>query len=112
MSQPCSPAQSRVVQSMSCTSPACSMGSASDGSWEVQLFNCGVYASAVAARFGKSIIEVFVDQGGRLRYYLNGAEVPSLPAEGAHGVRLDSTHRSIHTEYHNVRAAAHFPGTC
>jgi len=89
------------------------LAAAKDGSWEVQLFNCGIFAGALAARIGKSIVEVFVDGDGQLRYLLNGAEVPSLPAEGPHGVKLDSTHRSITTDTAgNPRAGEHFPGTC
>lgn len=89
------------------------MGSAADGSWEVQLHNCGVYASAVAARFGKTLIEVFVDGSGVLKYYLNGENVDrsALPTVDGNGVKLDSTHRTIHTDSW-TRPPAHYPGTC
>ena len=46
------------------------MASAADGSWEVQIFNCGVYACAMAARLGKDIIEVIVNRGGSLEYFV------------------------------------------
>lgn len=95
------------------------VGAAADGSWEVQMFNCGRFVSAVAARIGKSIIEVFVEKNpvtwaGDLKYYLNGEEV-SLPAEGIHGVKLDSTHRNMRTDNppgSGTRAGQHLPGTC
>ena len=48
------------------------MASAADGSWEVQIFNCGVYACAMAARLGKDLIEVIVNRGGSLEYFVNG----------------------------------------
>lgn len=89
------------------------MGAAVDGSWEVQVFNCGIYASAVAARFGKTLIEVFVDKSGTLTYYLNGENVDKseLPTVDRNGVKLDSTHRTIHTDSW-TRPPAHYPGTC
>jgi len=34
------------------------MAAAKDGSWEVQVMNCGAYAASLAVRFGKTVIEI------------------------------------------------------
>lgn len=87
------------------------MASAADGSWEVQVFNCGVYACAVAARFGKDIIEVIVNRNGDLEYFVNGKQKTAGSEEGR--MRLDSTHRHIMTDsLSGNRRPVEQPGSC
>jgi len=86
------------------------LAAARDGSWEIQLFNCGVFASAVAARFGKTIFESYIDSNKQIKYLVNGNPVNSLPSQIGEFF-LDSTHRTIHTDGFS-RVPAHFPGTC
>ena len=69
------------------------MASAADGSWEVQIFNCGVYACAMAARLGKDLIEVIVNRGGSLEYFVNGQRTQTGDEVGK--ISLDSTHRQL-----------------
>merc|ERR1719329_2120707 len=54
------------------------LAAARDGSWEIQLFNCGVFASAVAARFGKTIFESYIDSNKQIKYLVNGNPVNNL----------------------------------
>jgi hypothetical protein len=86
------------------------LAAAADGSWEVQLFNCGVFAVSMAARFGRTLFESWIDSGRQIKYRVNGQEVNSLPSQIGE-FYLDSTHRTIHTDGFR-RAPAHFPGTC
>jgi len=86
------------------------LAAAADGSWEVQLFNCGVFATAMAARFHKTLVEIWIDRSRNIRYKVNGNFVNSLPAQFDEFF-MDSTHRTIHTDGFR-RAPAHFPGTC
>jgi len=97
------------------------LAAAADRSWEIQLFNCGVYANAMAARFGKTLVEVFVDSNQKFQYVVNGKFVDSLPAQIGEFF-LDSTHRSIRTEHGERPFGRQFvngawrhvplPGTC
>jgi len=57
------------------------LAAAADGSWEVQLFNCGVFASAMAARFGKTLFESYIDSNKQIKYLVNGNPVNSLPSQ-------------------------------
>lgn len=91
------------------------------------MFNCGVYASAVAVRIGKTLIEVHASdpKGGpnehwlwgtsyedsHLVFYIDGEEV-SLPAAGQNGVRLDSSHRNFINENGRFHHTENFEGTC
>lgn len=86
------------------------LAAAVDGSWEIQLFNCGVYASAMAARFGRTLVESWIDGGKQIRYKVNGQTVNSLPQQFGEFF-MDSTHRTMHTDGFS-RVPAHFPGTC
>jgi len=87
------------------------MASAADGSWEVQIFNCGVYACAMAARLGKDIIEVIVNAQTNLEYWING-ELKSAPSEDGR-IKLDSTHRKIVADHFDGnRRPVGQPGTC
>jgi ribonuclease HI len=86
------------------------LAAAADRSWEIQLFNCGVFASSIAARFGKTLVEAYIDAGKTLRYKVNGNFVNSLPQQFGE-LRMDSTHRTIHTDGF-ARVPAHYPGTC
>jgi len=87
------------------------MASAADGTWEVQIFNCGVYACAMAARLGKDIIEVIVNSGGNLEYFVNG-EVTSA-GQTAGRINLDSTHRHIVADHFDQnRRPVDQPGSC
>lgn len=70
------------------------MAAASDGSWEVQLMNCGTWAGAVAVRFGKHVVE-FVSEGSNMVYFLNGrrlADEVQWPLEIGN-MFIDNTHR-------------------
>jgi len=95
------------------------LAAARDGSWEIQVFNCGAYASAVAARFGKTIFESYIDSNEQIKYLVNGNPVNSLPSQIGEFF-LDSTHRSMRTDEWDFRhghsgfhsAPAHHPGTC
>jgi hypothetical protein len=76
------------------------MASASDGSWEVQLFNCGTWAAAVAVRFKKQIVE-FVSEGTNMRVFLNGRKLGDeveWPIEIGN-MFIDNSHRKSAT-YH------------
>jgi len=86
------------------------LAAAADRSWEIQLFNCGVYANAMAARFGKTLVEVFVDSNQKFQYVVNGKFVDSLAAQIGEFF-LDSTHRSIRKENYK-RPPTSLPGTC
>jgi len=87
------------------------MASAADGSWEVQIFNCGVYACAMAARLGKDIIEVIVNRGGALEYYVNGQRTQAGGEVGK--ISLDSTHRHIVADHFDQnRRPVDQPGSC
>lgn len=79
------------------------MAAADDGSWEVQVQNCGAFVGAVAARFGKHILEVVAPapdkRGGqwrsnqRLTYFLDGEEYKGdFPIEKGQ-LFVDNTHR-------------------
>lgn len=72
------------------------MAAAADGSWEVQFQNCGQFGGAMAARFGKHVVEVVSNPDTRsLDYYLNG-EIYSgnFPIEDG-ALFIDNTHRRI-----------------
>jgi len=87
------------------------MASAADGSWEVQIFNCGVYACAMAARLGKDIIEVIVNRGGALEYFVNGQRTQAGGEVGK--ISLDSTHRHIVADHFDQnRRPVDQPGSC
>jgi len=87
------------------------LASAADGSWEIQMFNCGVYASAMAARFGKDIIEIMVNKQGELEYYVNGQ--PTSAGSQVGDIHFDETHRHIKTDnYERARRPLGMPGTC
>jgi len=86
------------------------LAAAADGTWEVQLFNCGVFASSMAARFGKTLFESYIDSNKQIKYLVNGNPVNSLPSQIGEFF-LDSTHRTIHSDGFQ-RVPAHFPGTC
>jgi hypothetical protein len=87
------------------------MASAADGTWEVQIFNCGVYACAMAARLGKDIIEVIVNGQGNLEYYVNGVQKTAGSTEGR--ISLDSTHRHIVSDHFDQnRRPVDQPGSC
>jgi len=87
------------------------MASAADGSWEVQIFNCGVYACAMAARLGKDTIEVIVNRQGNLEYFVNGVLKTAGSEEGR--IRLDSTHRHIVADHFDRnRRPVDQPGSC
>ena len=79
------------------------MAAAQDGSWEVQIFNCGAYACALAARFGKDVIELIaypptntrtLPPDSRIDYYLNGEKLDdgNFPIRVG-GLFFDGTHR-------------------
>lgn len=86
---------------------------AADGSWEVQIFNCGTYASAMAARLGKNLVEVWVDADMKMQYKLNGvsSDYASLPLS-LNGLTLEQGHRSIREDNLRGRVRAHAEGTC
>lgn len=64
------------------------MARAKDNSWEVQTFNCGVYASAFAARVGSDLIE-FIGSDNGVDIYLNGTlYTGSLPLEQENGLYM------------------------
>jgi len=87
------------------------MASAADGTWEVQIFNCGVYACAMAARLGKDIIEVIVNRGGNLEYFVNGQATQAGGEVGK--ISLDSTHRHIVADHFDQnRRPVDQPGSC
>lgn len=87
------------------------LASAADGSWEIQIFNCGIYASAMAARFGKDIVEIIVNKQGALEYYVNGK--PTSAGSTMGDIHFDSTHRHIKTDnYEKARRPLGMPGTC
>lgn len=87
------------------------MASAADGTWEVQIFNCGVYQCAMAARLGKDIIEVIVNRNGDLEYYVNGQR--SAAGDEVGKISLDSTHRHIVTDHWDgSRRPVDQPGSC
>jgi len=87
------------------------MASAADGTWEVQIFNCGVYACAMAARLGKDIIEVIVNGQGNLEYFVNGVLTSAGQTEGR--INLDSTHRHIVADHFDRnRRPVDQPGSC
>jgi hypothetical protein len=87
------------------------MASAADGSWEVQMFSCGVYACAMAARLGKDIIEVIVNAQGNLEYFVNGKLTSAGQTEGK--ISLDSTHRHIVADHFDQnRRPVDQPGSC
>jgi len=83
------------------------------------MFNCGIFAGAVAVRYGKTIVNIYVDADGVMQTVLNGEHV-ELPAEGRHGVKLTEGHRTIkiddnsggQDEDRRTRASAAYPGTC
>jgi len=85
--------------------------SAADGSWEVQMFNCGTYACAMAARLGKDIIEILVNKDGDMEMYVNGQRTNA--GQEVDGVKLDSTHRHIVADmFLGNRRPVEYPGTC
>jgi hypothetical protein len=79
------------------------MAAASDGSWEVQLMNCGTWAAAVAARFGKHVVEFVSLANGEMGVYVNGKEL----GEGVHwpvqigNMFIDNSHRKAATSGSN-----------
>jgi len=82
------------------------------------MFNCGVFAGAVAVRYGKTIVNIYVDADGVMQTMLNGEHV-ELPAEGRHGVKMTLGHRTIKIDNNNpalgdirTRASSELPGTC
>lgn len=72
------------------------MAAAADGSWEVQFQNCGQFGAAMAARFGKHVVEVVSNPNTKsLDYYLNGEVYSgSFPLEDG-ALFVDNTHRRI-----------------
>jgi len=70
------------------------MAAAADGSWEIQIQNCGMFAGAVAARFGKHVLEVVSNPTTKsLDYYLNGKPYEGgFPIEDG-GLYVDNSHR-------------------
>jgi hypothetical protein len=90
------------------------LAAAADGSWEVQMFNCGYYASALAARFGKTLVEIWISSNQDINYKVNGEMVDSLPKQFGEFF-MDSTHRVMQNDVADERhrkVPAHFPGTC
>jgi hypothetical protein len=76
------------------------MAAAADGSWEVQMFNCGTWAAAVAVRFKKQVVE-FVSEGSNMRVFLNGKKLGDdveFPLEIGN-LFIDNSHRKSATYF-------------
>ena len=77
----------------------------------MQIFNCGVYACAVAARLGKDIIEVIVNGQGNLEHFVNGKATNA--GSEVDGINLDSTLRHIVADHFDQnRRPVDQPGSC
>jgi len=76
------------------------LAKAKDNSWDIQAFNCGVWSSALAVRFGKDVFEFISSASGQnteraMDRYINGKLVTnrSFPIELPSGVFIDDQHR-------------------
>lgn len=86
------------------------LGAASDGSWEIQTFNCGSFAQSVAIRLGKTIIELIgPSPGNEQKVYVDG-RLEGLPFQKG-DVRLGETSLRSYKSSNQV-AKMRQPGTC